>query len=63
MPEAVAMRLTGHKTRSVFDRYHIVSDSDLREAAQKLNAALKAGVGTKSGTPQQNDPANEAQSV
>ena len=47
MPEAVAMRLTGHKTRSVFDRYHIVSDSDLREAAQKLNAALKAGVGTK----------------
>jgi hypothetical protein len=61
VPEAV--RLTGHETRSVFDRYHIVSDSDLREAAQKLNAALKAGVGTKAGTPQQNDPANEAQSV
>jgi hypothetical protein len=34
--EVVSMRISGHKSRSVFDRYHIVSESDLVDAASKL---------------------------
>jgi len=37
VPERVAMQMTGHKTPSVFERYNIVSECDLVEAARKLN--------------------------
>lgn len=39
IPERVAMQMTGHKTPSLFQRYNIVSDGDLREAAQRLDVA------------------------
>jgi integrase len=38
VPERVAMQLTGHKTRAVFERYNIVSPGDLRDAARRLDA-------------------------
>ena len=35
---SAAMKLTGHKTESVYRRYPIVAESDLREAGEKLIA-------------------------
>jgi integrase len=44
VPEKVVMDMTGHRTRSVFDRYNITSAEDVREAAQRLGAYLQTRI-------------------
>lgn len=51
IPERVAMQITRHKTRSVFDRYNITSDRDLTEAAAQMERHFES-LGILSGIPE-----------
>ena len=52
VPERVAMMISGHKTRSVFDRYNIVNDHDLKLASMQQAAYLESQRGHNLGTIQ-----------
>jgi hypothetical protein len=43
VPRSVAMRMVGHRTEAVYRRYAIVTESDLRAAAERLGALHAAG--------------------
>jgi integrase len=45
VPEAIAMKISGHKTRAVFERYNIVDDKDIGEAGKMIGRYLKAKKG------------------
>ena len=42
IPERVAMQMTGHKTRAVFERYNNVSASDVKAAMDRLDTMRAA---------------------
>jgi hypothetical protein len=49
LAERIAMDLTGHRTRSVLDRYNVTNEEDLRQAGQRL-AAYVEGLPTDGNT-------------
>jgi len=49
VPERVAMAVSGHKTRSMLDRYNVTSGRDLKEAASKLEKYLATQNAASSG--------------
>jgi hypothetical protein len=44
------MRISGHRTREVFERYNITDNADLKLAAQKQQVYLESQVVTKTVT-------------
>jgi len=40
VPETVIMKITGHRTRSVFERYNITDETDTQEAGRKAEVFL-----------------------
>ena len=51
VPPKVAMQITGHKTMTTYQRYHIVRDDDTRAALSKVDAAVKASTSTTPAAP------------
>ena len=49
------MEISGHRTRSVFDRYDIVSEADIRDAGARMNQIHRVKLGLSLETTQEWD--------
>lgn len=46
VPQVVAMRISGHKTMTAFNRYNIVDETDLADAAKKIESGRENSLST-----------------
>lgn len=63
VPERVAMAISGHRTRSVFERYNIVSETDLKLAAQKTRSLSSGTNGHNCGHSVKNSYRSKSKSI
>jgi integrase len=61
--EGVIMKIGGWRTRSVFERYAIISHTDIEDALQKLENRRQSSRQKRSATPRESEPAKKDRSI